>query len=42
MPDEAFFNQNPKLSGLGRQIGQTNFGAFRVFSADLSAPLLVL
>jgi hypothetical protein len=25
MPDEAFFHQNPKLFGLGRQIGQINF-----------------
>ena len=36
-----FFHQNPKLLGLGRQIGQINFGAFGVFSAKLSAPSLV-
>ena len=41
-PNEAFFHRNPKLLGLGRQIGQINFGAFRVFSANLSAPILVL
>ena len=48
-PDEAFFHRNPKLLGLGRQFGKinlflytvTNFGAFGVFSADLSAPTLV-
>ena len=42
MPNEAFFNQNPKLLDLGRQIGQINFGAFGVFLANLSAPILVL
>jgi hypothetical protein len=41
-PNEAFFYQIPKLLGLGRQIGQINFGAFGVFSANLSAPGLVL
>ena len=40
-PNEAFFNWNPKLLGLGWQFGQINFGAFGVFSADLSAPILV-
>ena len=39
-PNEAFFHQNPKPLGLGRQFGQVNFGAFRVFSADLSAAIL--
>jgi hypothetical protein len=34
-PNEAFFHQNPKFLGLGRQIGQINFGAFGVFWADL-------
>ena len=33
-PNEAFFHQNPKLLGLGRQIGQINVVAFGVFSAD--------
>ena len=41
MPNEAFFHQNPKLLDLGRQFGQINFGAFGVFLADLSAPILV-
>ena len=41
-PNEAFFHQNPKLLGLGRQFGQINFGAFAVFSNNLSAPILVL
>ena len=41
-PKEAFFHQNPKLLGLGRQLGQINFGAFGVFLADFSAPILVL
>ena len=34
MPDEALFKWYSKLLGLGRQI---SFGAFGVFSADLSA-----
>ena len=38
-PNEAFFHQNPKLLGLDRQFGQVNFGAFSVFSANLSAPM---
>jgi hypothetical protein len=38
---EAFFHRNPKLLGLGRQFGQINIGAFGVFSADLSATILV-
>ena len=36
------FHWNPELLGLGRQIGQINSGAFGVFSAELSAPILVL
>jgi hypothetical protein len=35
-PERAFF-KNPKLLGLGRQIGLKFFEAFRVFSAKLSA-----
>jgi hypothetical protein len=38
---KPFFYQNPKLLGLGRQFGQIKFGAFGVFSANLSAPILV-
>ena len=34
--------RTPNLLGLGRQFWQINFGAFGVFSADLSAPILVL
>jgi hypothetical protein len=41
MPNEAFFQQNPKPLGLSRQFGLINFGAFGVFLADLSAPILV-
>ena len=41
-PNEAFFHQNPKLLGLGRQFGHINFGTFGVFSVDLSAPIFVL
>ena len=37
---ELFF-ENPKLLGLGRQIGGKIGGVFGVFSADLSAPILV-
>ena len=37
-----FFHRKPRLLGLGRQIGQIHFSAFGVFSADLSAPILVL
>ena len=40
MPNEVFFHPNPKLLGLGRQIGQINFGALGVFLADLLAPIL--
>ena len=39
-PERVFF-ENPRLLGLGRQIGQTFWGAFWVFSAELSAPILV-
>ena len=42
-PNKAFFYRNPKLLGLGRQIGQINFGAFRafgVFLSNLSTPTL--
>ena len=38
-PKEAFFHQNTKLSGLGRQFGWISFGAYGVFSANLSAPI---
>ena len=38
-PNEAFFHQNPKLLGLGKQFGQINFGEF---SNNLSAPILIL
>ena len=41
MPNEAFFHWNPELLCLGRQIGQINSGAFVVFSAKLSWPILV-
>jgi hypothetical protein len=41
-PDEAFFHQNPTLLGLGRLIGQINFGALEVFLANLSALILAL
>ena len=40
-PNEAFFHRNPELLGLGRRIGQINAGEFGVFSAELSAPILV-
>ena len=36
-PIEAFFHQNPKLLGLGRQFGQINFGAFGVFPHIVSS-----
>ena len=39
-PNEAFCHRNSKFLGLGRQFGQLNFGAFGVFSANLSAPIL--
>ena len=41
-PNEAFFHLNSKLLDLGRQIGQIKFGTCWVFSAELSAPILVL
>ena len=37
--NDAFFLWNPEFLGLSRQIGQINLGSFRVFSADLSAPI---
>jgi hypothetical protein len=40
--NEAFFHRNFKLLGLGRQFGPINFGPFRVFLADLSAPIWLL
>ena len=40
-PNEAFFHCNPEYFCLGRQFGQINFGAFGVFSAKLSEPILV-
>ena len=40
-PMKPFFHWNPKLLELGRQIGQINFGAFGIFSAELSVPILV-
>jgi hypothetical protein len=39
---ESFFFENLKPLGLGRQIGPNILGAFGVFLADLSAPILVL
>ena len=39
--NEAFFYWNPELLELGRQIGQINSVAFGIFSAKLSAPILV-
>ena len=39
-PNEAFFHQNILL-GMDRQFGQINFGALGVFSANLSALILV-
>ena len=38
----SLFFPNFKLLGLGRLFGLVHFGAFGVFSADLSAPILVL
>ena len=40
-PNGAFFHWNQELLGLGRRIGQINSGAFGVFSAKQSAPILV-
>ena len=40
-PNEALFHWNPELLGLGRQIGWINSWAFGVFSAKLSASILV-
>ena len=34
--------ENLNFLGLDRQIGPKSFGAFGVFSADFSAPILVL
>ena len=40
-PNEAFFHWSLELFGLGRQIVQISSGAFGVFSAKLSAQILV-
>ena len=40
-PNEVFFHWNPERLGLGKQIGQINSGAFGIFLAELSAPILV-
>ena len=40
-PNEVFFHWNAELLGLGRQIEQINSGTFEVFSAELSAPILI-
>ena len=40
-PERVFF-LNPKILGMGRQIGPKILGAFGVFSANLSATILVL
>ena len=37
----SLFYRNPNILGFGRQFGQIKFGAFGVFSADLSTPILV-
>jgi hypothetical protein len=34
-PNEVFFHRNPKVLGLGRQIGQVNFGVFSVHLSKL-------
>ena len=39
-PNEAIFHWDPELLGLARQIGHKTW-AFGVFSAELSAPILV-
>jgi hypothetical protein len=41
-PNEAFFIEIPKLLGLGKQIGQINFGALGIFLVKLSATILIL
>ena len=38
---KPFFIEIQERLGLGRQIGQINSGAFGVFLAELSAPVLV-
>ena len=40
-PNEPFFIKKPKLSGLDRKFGLINFCAYGLFSANLSAPILV-
>ena len=40
-PTEAFFHWNLELLGLVKLLGQMNYGAFGVFSAKLSALILV-
>ena len=41
-PREVIVFKNPKFLGLGRKNGPTIFEAYGVFSANLSAPMLVL
>ena len=40
-PNEDVFHCNPELLGLGKQVGQINSSVLGVFSAELSAPILV-
>ena len=39
-PERFFFFENPKLLGFDRQIGPKMVWAFRVFLANISAPIL--
>ena len=41
-PERELFSKNLELLGLGRHFGLKFFEAFGVFSAGLSAPILVL
>ena len=41
-PRESFFFENPKLLGLGREIGPKNVGAFWVFFGQTTVPILAL
>ena len=42
IPNEASIHKNPKRLGWGRRIGQIDFGAFGILSAELQAPMFFI
>ena len=42
IPNEASIHKNPKRLGWGRRIGQIDFGAFGILSAELQGPMFFI